>query len=491
MTISLGQLVTEDAALGGALPADFLYGASTAAFQIEGSPAAEGKGPSVWDRGLHGPRPGGGAYETGDEACDSYVRWREDVSVLKAMGANSYRFSISWPRIVPDGRADTPPNQAGLAHYAAMVDALLDAGITPVVTLFHWDVPVALDDEYGGFESARIVPDFTAYARAVFAALPRVKHWITVNEPFVWASINASVLKTDWSDAKWAAYTRHTLLAHAAVVDMYRREFCDAGGGQIGITLNMDWVAPIDESKAAQQATLDLIDFWLGMYAEPMYHGRFPASCLRRFGEGPDGLYFTPAEWALVRGSNDFFGLNHYGTSYATGRPLPPSAGAAERSFGPYERVHERDGVPIGNRGEGGHPHDVPWGFGAILRHVHTHYTGPAAQTQAQGGRFPIYVTENGFAVAGEEHMSAAEVQDDVQRQNYFVGYVREMVRAVQDGVDVGGYMAWSLLDNLEWSNGFGPRFGITAVGPAPAFTRTPKDSAYMLRRVFAHLIRK
>ncbi|BEJ10623.1 hypothetical protein CspHIS471_0100450 [Cutaneotrichosporon sp. HIS471] len=325
MTAKIEQLITGDPALKGALPPDFIYAGSTAAFQIEGSPNADGKGPSVWDRLLHGPKPDGGEWDNGDVACDSYVRWREDLAVLKAMGANAYRFSISWPRIIPDGHATTAPNAAGIAHYAEMVDAVVDAGLAPVVTLFHWDIPAALDDAYGGFDSEKIIPDFVAYARVVFTAFPKVKHWITINEPFIWTLANAAVLKPEgWNDDKWADYVRHMLLAHAAVVDMYRREF---GPGQIGISLNMDWVVPIDDSHQAKTATQDIIDHWLGM--------------------------------------------------------------------------------------------------------------------------------------------------------------------AVMDGVDVGAYMAWSLLDNLEWSNGFGPRFGITAVGPAPEFKRTPKDSAYLLRRVFEHLIRK
>ncbi|KAK4684015.1 hypothetical protein P7C73_g6191, partial [Tremellales sp. Uapishka_1] len=487
----MSGFVTSDPKLKGVLPSSFLYGAASASYQIEGAPTKDGKGPSVWDAALKGK-------ENGDIACDSYHLWKDDIQLLKKYGCNTYRFSISWPRILPRGISHLSLafvtsdrcmagdlgeaiNEAGIKYYSDLVDALLAANIKPFVTIYHWDHPLALEDRYRGFESENIIPDFVGYAKVLFERLgDRVKDWVTINEPLVVTMLGGVVLKKQSWDMKinHIQYVRTLILSHAYTVDLYRREFQPTQGGQIGITLNLDWVEPINDTQLAVDAAQIELDYVCGMFADPIYLGRFPPSMRSVYGEHfPE---FSDEQWKIVIGSSDFFGLNSYGTSYATGRVIQPETDPGKISFGLHEKVTEKDGKPIGNRGHNGHPYDVPWGFRNLLRYIQKRYAGPT--------NVPIYITENGFATQGEADMSLEEQVNDIQRQHYYLGYLKEMIEAVRDeGVDVRGYMAWSLLDNLEWMFGYTPRFGITCVDRNNGCKRTPKDSAGILREIFAH----
>jgi beta-glucosidase len=265
-------------------------------------------------------------------------------------------------------------------------------------------------------------------------------------------------------------------------VDLYRREFTREGS-KIGIALNIDWMVPLDDSPAARKAADIGISHWLGMYADPIYYGEFPSTCIERFGPT---LSLTAEEWALVKGSTDFFGLNHYSTSYTTGELIPyESANGVERCFGLVRTTLEKDGVPIGPTGQNNHPIQVPWGFRQLVQHVHKRYIAPSGQR--------LYITENGFATKDEGERPLEQIIRDTERQAYYALYLRELAEAARDdGVNVGGYMAWSLLDNLEWTGGWAPRFGVTYVDRStPEYKRIPKDSAFMLQRVFQHLVKK
>lgn len=220
----------------------------------------------------------------------------------------------------------------------------------------------------------------------------------------------------------------------------------------------------------------------MGLYADPIYIGEFSDVLKKEFGDLlPE---FTSEEAKLVKGSSEFFGLNHYGTSYTTGRRPPKDAPVRAVAFGAAERVFEKDGKLIGVKGENGHPYTVPWGFRKLLNFIHERYT--------KNLRIKIYITENGFPVEGEQHLSLEEQVNDTLRQEYFAQYVEAMLKAItEDGVAVGGYMAWSLLDNLEWIMGYGPRFGITVVDRKDNFKRTPKNSAYALRDMFVYALQR
>ncbi|WOO79093.1 Beta-glucosidase 1B [Vanrija pseudolonga] len=483
-------LITQDESLRGVLPKDFWYAAATAAYQIEGAWNEDGKGVGIWDELMN--KPEWDATGNGMIACDSYHLWKEDIALIKSYGMNSYRFSISWSRVKPKGGADDEVNEKGIEYYNNLINGLLAEGITPWITIFHWDTPAELDHRYEGFaDTEQIVRDFTSYANLLFERFgDRVKNWITYNEPLVYTGYNAQFFKRDvWTDALQAKYTRSAILCHAHAVNLYHKQFAPTQGGQIGIVLNIDWVTPIDDSHEARAAAQASNDFMLGQYADPIYLGFIPQTLIDRF--GADHMYFTPEEWRVINeAGSDFFGLNHYSTAYATGKWLKPEeATVLQRAEGLQERVKEdKNGKVIGNRGQYGHPYDVPWGFRELLRHIHARYL------RRSGLR--LYITENGFAADQEFKMTREEAchgDANRQQQTYYANYIREVAQAVRDdGIDIGGYMCWSLLDNCEWTTGMVPRFGLTAVDfESPKRTRYPKDTVWMLRRVMDHLIKQ
>ncbi|WWD18288.1 hypothetical protein CI109_102738 [Kwoniella shandongensis] len=469
------QIITSEPRLKGSLPSDFLWGAASASYQIEGGYDADGKGPSVYDVLWKD-------QANGEIACDSYHLWREDIAVLKKYGMKAYRFSINWPRVITLGGANDPINEKGLEYYSTLIDALIEADIEPIVTIYHWELPYALYERYQGFYSKKeMLPDFLRYAELLFERFgARVKNWITINEPHIITTAACHLYKGKWNPEtdipRWA---ESMLLCHGATVDLYRRKFQTRQGGKIGITLDIDWTEPIDDSSEARHAH----ETWMGhvarLYADPIFYGRFPDSLMEYYGEHAPS--FTEEEWKLVKGSTDFLGLNHYGTSWVTGEQWTlGEAPRMESCSGRVKRVFVKDGVVIGNRGNNGHPHDVPWGFRKLILWLHTNYTKSA--------QIPLMVTENGFSVDGEIDLTFEEKIHDVQRQHYYAGYIKEMLEAMVDqGVEMSGYFAWSLLDNLEWTSGWVPRFGITVVDRENDFARYPKDSAYMLGRIFRY----
>jgi len=454
-----------------AFPTGFQWGVATAAYQIEGAAAEGGRTPCIWDTFSATPgkvRNG----DTGAVACDHYHRWREDVALMRDLGLQAYRFSISWSRLLPAARGE--PNPEAVAFYGALVDELLASGIRPLVTLYHWDLPQSLEDEYGGWLGRGVVEDFEHFAATCFALFgDRVKDWITFNEP--WCSTVLGYANGEMAPGRSVApatepylAAHHIILSHARAVRRYRAEFLEAQGGRIGITLNMDWREPLTASSADRAAAQRALDWQLGWFADPIWRGDYPESMRRRCGERLPA--FTPEERQLVRGSSDFFGLNHYSTAYASA----PEGQAETRSM-------------WGNLQAGGYFDDqevqltddpawkrtdmdwgvVPWGLGRMCEYIQREYS-PA------GG---ILVTENGCATAGEDAAVAAQ---DVERVEFLQGYLAQLHGAIAAGADVRGYFAWSLLDNFEWALGFSKRFGLVHVDYATQH-RTPKASAGVL----------
>ncbi|TXT05691.1 uncharacterized protein COLE_07011 [Cutaneotrichosporon oleaginosum] len=463
-----------------ALRSDFIWGFATAAAQIEGGgaeqEAASGRGPSIWDYFCDQPgKIADGAKVT--DTCDFYTRWKEDLAMMKSLGANSYRFSISWPRVIPLGGKDDPVNKQGLQFYSDVIDECLRLGMTPFVTLYHWDLPLELYKRYGGWlDKERVTADFVRYARLCFETYgDRVQNWITLNEPWVVAALGHAagafapcVPRVRANPSGHVSNTEpwivgHSLLiAHAHAVHAYRTEFAHQRG-TIGITLNGDWAEPYDASPDNVKAAQDKMDAAVGWFADPVYLGHYPASLKAMLRDRlPD---FTPAEIALVHGSSDFYGCN-YTTNMV-------KAGADDETNGNAHLLFEGpDGVPLAPESDLGWLRDVPWGFRKHLNYLYKRY-----------GK-PIYITENGYAVKGESEMSAADAVRDADRVHYFEGYLGAVRDAVADGVDVRSYFAWSCYDNFEWASGLGPRFGCVRVD-YDTKKRTVKDSARFIGQWF------
>ncbi|KAF6758049.1 beta-glucosidase [Ephemerocybe angulata] len=469
------------------LPKDFIWGFATAAFQIEGSANVDGRGKSIWDdfAKLPGKTLDGG---NGDVATDSYRLWKEDIALLASYGVRSYRFSISWSRVIPLGGRNDPVNQAGIDFYSKFVDELLAHGIQPFVTLYHWDLPQGLQDRYGGWlNKDEIVKDFTNYAKICFEALgDRVEHWLTINEPWCCAilghgrgvfapgrsSDRSRNPEGDSSTEPWIV-AHHIILAHAHAVKLYRDEYKSTQKGQIGITLNGDWALPYDNTPENIAAAQHALDFAIGEYPfsyalaslDPVYLGFYPPYMREVLGDRmPD---FTEEEWSVVKGSSDFYGMNTYTTNLCR-------AGGEDEFQGNVDYTFTRpDGSQLGAQAHCAWLQDYPDGFRQLLNYIWKRY------------KMPIYVTENGFAVKGENDMPVEEAVKDYDRIHYFQGTTKALLDAINvDDVDIRSYFPWSLLDNFEWADGYTTRFGITYVDYETQ-KRYPKESARFLVKWF------
>ncbi|KAF4302558.1 Glycoside hydrolase family 1 [Botryosphaeria dothidea] len=474
------------------LPKDFLWGFATASYQIEGAPNEDGRADSIWDSFCR--KPGKIADgSSGDVACDSYHRTDEDIALLKQCRAKAYRFSLSWSRIIPLGGRNDPVNEKGLQYYVKLADDLIAAGITPMVTLYHWDLPDELDKRYGGLlNKEEFVADYTNYARVVFKAFgSRVKYWITFNEPWCSSILGYSTglfapgrtsdrKKNPVGDSSREPWTvgHNLLIAHASAVKVYREEFKAKDGGQIGITLNGDYMYPWDpEDPRDVEAANRKHEFSISWFADPVYFGKYPDSMREQLGDRlPE---FTPEEAALVKGSNDFYGMNHYCANYVKHVDTEPDAndflGNLECSF------YNKNGECVGPETQS------PWlrpnglGFRKLLKWISDRY-----------GRPTIYVTENGTSLKGENDLPLEQLLEDDFRVKYFDDYIHALADAYsKDDVDVRGYMAWSLMDNFEWAEGYETRFGVCYVDYKGGQKRFPKKSARAIGEIFDSLMRK
>ncbi|KAL7423395.1 hypothetical protein Q5752_002699 [Cryptotrichosporon argae] len=454
----------------GKLPATFMWGYATAAQQIEG---AADRGESIWDRFAKEQSSKVQDASDGDVSCDSYHLFMDDVALLKEYKAKGYRFSVSWPRIVPLGGRDDPVSPAGVAYYNALIDALLAAGITPFVTLFHWDFPQALQDRYGGWLCKNeVLKDFTRYADVCFAAFgDRVQNWITINEPYVHSvpgwfngdtapgrSSDRTFSKEGDSETEPWIVGHHLMLAHAHAAKLYHRKYRAAQGGFISITLNGDWAEPWDDTEESHQAVARKMAAAIGWFADPVFLGH--ESALMREMLGDRLPTFTANEWELLRDSSDFYGCNTYTTNYIKSGGGDVSTGNAQLLFenAKGERLGEPCACPW--------LVSVPWGFRRHLKYLYKRY------------KKPIYVTEAGYARKNEHHMTHEDALNDIERAEYHTRYLNNLLAAVkEDGVDVRSYFGWTLLDNWEWSEGYIPRFGVTYVDFVTG-KRYPKLSA-------------
>jgi beta-glucosidase len=439
-------------------PKGFVWGAATASYQVEGAAREDGKGPSVWDMMCRRP----GAIwngQNGDVACDHYHRYREDVALMKSLALRGYRFSIAWSRVLPDGTGKV--NAKGLAFYDRLVDELLAAGIEPFVTLYHWDMPLAAYYR-GGWLNRESADWFAEYASAVARRLSdRVTHWMTLNEPVCFVDLGHKAGTHAPGDklpqAEVLRVAHHALLAHGRAVQALRANA--TARPRIGFAPFSSLYVPATSKKAdieaARQATFGFTrpTLWIhSWWNDPIFFGRYPEDGLKVF--APDAPPVRPGDMRTIRQPLDFFGLNNYHAQIVR-------AG--------------RDGEPEVV------PHDIGHPLTALRWVVRPDcmYWGPRFLYERYGK--PIYITENGMSNA--DIVSLDGKVHDSQRIDYLQRHLRELRRAIADGVDVRGYFQWSILDNFEWAEGFKERFGLVFVD-YPTQRRIPKDSAYWYRRV-------
>ena len=449
-----------------AVPADFLWGAATASYQVEGHPLADGACPSNWHRFTH--RRGKVQDGTnGDLACDHYHRFPEDIRHMKELGLGAYRFSLAWPRVVPEpGRL----NPRGLAFYDRLVDGLLEAGIRPFATLFHWDLPAWLEDR-GGFVRREALEHLDFYAEAVFRALgDRVGHWLTINEPMIYAFFGYVFGHfppgLHWRLRPAFAAAHHLLLGHARLVRLYRA-LTPTGGerapgaalpagslGGIGIANHLLHLRPLRpenprDLRAARRVEAVVNRFFL----DPLYFGRYPAEALQRVAR------YLPRGWEQdlpeMREPGDFLGLNYYSAQSYRHAPLAPVLGAVE--------------VPTPGARRSAMWEIAPQGLGALLRLLQTEYGNP-----------PVYITENGYPLP---ERPGADPLEDGERIEYLAAHVDEALRARGQGADLRGFFVWSLLDNFEWHLGNTMRFGLIRVDFAN-LQRSWRASAHWYREL-------
>jgi len=433
-------------------PPGFLWGAATSAYQVEGSPLADGAGLSIWHEFAHQPgRIANG--DTGDVACDHYRRYQSDVALMAQLGLTAYRFSIAWGRVLPAGRG--PVNGLGLAFYDRLVDCLLERGIAPVVTLYHWDLPAALQAR-GGWLEPDIAAWFAEYAAVAGRALAdRVALWATLNEP--WVVSDAGYLHGvhppgHRSPAEVPRVSHQLLRAHGAAVRALRAE----GAKQVGLVVNLEPQYPASDHPADLEAARQADAYVNRQFLDPVCLRRYPEELAQLFAEDwPD---FPPDDLALIAQPLDFLGINYYTRSVVRDdpgrRPLP------------WSRVHQH-----------GRQHTaLDWEvFPSGLLHALT-------WVQARYGPIPLYVTENGAAF--DDPPPANGIVDDPLRVAYLRDHLRAVQAALEQGVDLRGYFVWSLFDNFEWTAGYGKRFGLYYVDFASQ-RRIPKSSA----RYYAEVI--
>jgi beta-glucosidase len=433
-------------------PSNFIWGAATASYQIEGAWNEEGKGESIWDRFCHTSGKIAN-HDTGDIACDHYHLWPEDVSLMKYLGINAYRFSISWPRVLPEGRGAA--NQAGLDFYDRLVDGLLKLDIKPFVTLYHWDLPQSLQDE-GGWPARAIAHAFCDYTDLVTRLLgDRVKHWITINEPHIISFLGymeAAHAPGHCDLQETLAAAHHLMLSHGLAIPIISQ---NSPGAEVGISLNLYPQTPASASVEDREEAEHVdgkINRW---FLDPISGKGYPQDIVS-FYKNPMA-FVSEGDMETIAAPVDFLGVNYY------------SRGIARSSLIPEEKNEPRSIFSTGEFTDMGWE-VYPDGIRQLLERLHTDYDFPA-----------IYITENGAAC--RDMIDPSGNVDDPSRISYIKRHLIQLQKAIALGVPIRGYFVWSLLDNFEWVFGYTKRFGLVYVNYATQ-KRTPKTSALWYRQV-------
>ncbi|CAN1265567.1 Beta-glucosidase 44 [Linum perenne] len=474
----------EDVDAGGlsrkSFPTGFLFGTATSAYQVEGMASKEGRGPSIWDYFIQ-QKPGRVSNNaTGDVAVDQYHRYKEDVDIMVKMNFDAYRFSISWSRIFPNGTGKV--NEKGVAYYNRLIDYMLEKGITPYANLYHYDMPLALEKRYMGLLNRQVVKDYADYAEFCFKTFgDRVKNWMTFNEPRVTAALGydngifapGRCSKsygncTEGNSGTEPYIVAHNLiLAHAEAVKRYREKYQTCMPLRVGPKFNL--IELSENGTRINNHTFLTLDFFLYRFLHPIVYGEYPKTMQEILGNRLPK--FTKEEGKMVKGSFDYIGINQYTAYYM----YDPHQKNQPKELG-YQQdwnagfAFAKNGVPIGPRAHSYWLYNVPWGLYKCLMYVKERYGNPT-----------VILSENGMDQPG--NVTFPEVLRDTVRVNYYKGYLQQLQKAVDDGANVIGYFAWSLLDNFEWLSGYTSRFGIVYVDYGN-LKRYPKMSAYWFQKM-------
>ncbi|XP_024007504.1 myrosinase isoform X3 [Eutrema salsugineum] len=468
---------------------DFIFGVASSAYQVEGG---RGRGFNVWDEFTHRyPEKAGKDLANGDTTCESYTRWQKDIDIMDELNATGYRFSFAWSRIIPKGKVSRGVNQGGLDYYHQLIDGLLAKKITPFVTLFHWDLPQTLQDEYEGFLDRTIIDDFRDYADLCFKEFGgKVKHWITINQLYT-VPTRGYAIGTDApgrcspavddrcyggnSSTEPYIVAHNQLLAHAAVVDLYRTKY-KFQGGKIGPVMITRWFLPYNETdEGCINATKTMKEFFFGWFMEPLTKGKYPDIMRKSLGRKlPD---FTEAEAKLVAGSYDFLGLNYYVTQYVqpNNTIVPPENHTAMMDPNTTLTYNNSRGEFIGPFSLEDDPtknaYYYPKGIYYVMDYFKNKYSDPL-----------IYITENGISSFGNETREVAV--NDTKRIDYLCSHLCFLRKVIKEkGVNVKGYFAWSLGDNYEFCKGFTVRFGLSYVNWTDLNDRNLKASGQWFQK--------
>ncbi|XP_059661909.1 beta-glucosidase 46-like [Cornus florida] len=469
-------------------PSNFLFGTASSSYQFEGAFLSEGKGLNNWDVFSHKP---GKIMDgsNGDIAVDHYHRYLKDIDLMDFMGVNSFRFSISWARILPKGRFGNV-NMAGIKHYNELIDALLHKGIQPFVTLIHYDIPQELEDRYGAWLCPEVQDDFRYYADICFKHFgDRVKYWVTINEPNVAvirgyrsgmyppSHCSGSFGNCSNGDSEREPFiaAHNMILSHAAAVDIYRTKYQKNQGGNIGIVMNALWFEPISNSLEDELAVERAQSFYMNWFLDPIIFGKYPAEMSEILGSALPA--FSKKDLDQLKKGVDFIGINHYTSFYIKDCMFSVCeyGPGVSRTEGYILRTAQKDGVYIGE------PTDVDWlyiypqGMDKMVTYLKDRYNNT-----------PMFITENGF---GEMSSPSSDIEvflNDVRRVEYMNAYLDALVTAMRKGADVRGYFSWSLLDNFEWTSGYTVRFGLHHVDYS-TLNRTPKLSAAWYKQLIAN----
>nr|BAO04180.1 hypothetical protein [Delphinium grandiflorum] len=457
------EISTAAAYSRGDFPAEFVFGSGTSAYQVEGAAAEDGRTPSIWDTAAHS----GKSKDNGDIACDQYHKYKEDVQLMVDTGLEAYRFSISWSRLIPNGRG--PVNPKGLEYYNNLINELVSHGIEPHVTLFHYDLPQILEDEYEGWLSRKIVDDFTAYAEVCFREFgDRVSHWTTLNEVnvFILGGYDVGSLPPQRCSSPFGNCTsgnstsepyivaHNCLLAHASVARLYKRKYQAKQHGLIGLNLFVYYFVPLTNTTEDVMATQRANDFFVGWFMDPLVFGDYPSILKKNAGARLPS--FTQQESDQVKSSFDFIGLNHYTTLHVKDDPERLKAKQRDQlaDMGATitdEMIHT-DEYPI-----------IPSGMQGSLEYFKQKYRNP-----------PIYIHENGQVLPRNSSLH------DTSRVKYLEAYIGSLLDALRNGSNTIGYFTWSFMDLYELLSGYETSFGLYFVDMEdPDLKRYPKLSAY------------
>ncbi|KAM1209534.1 hypothetical protein ACFX2J_015056 [Malus domestica] len=474
-------------------PVDFFIGVGTSAAQTEGAVEEEGRSPSVWD---HRAKILPGAIRDSkkfSKAIDGYRRYMEDIQLVKELGVNSYRFSISWSRILPKGSISGGVNQLGVDHYNRLINELIRNGIEPFVTIYHFDLPQVLQEKYGGLMNHMFVKDFSDYAELCFKLFgDRVRHWFTINEPNVLAQYGYEIgiappgrcslpqgrcglgspprcmvpvgpcnFGGNSSTEPYIA-AHHIILAHATAVKLYKERYQVEQNGEIGIVLATKYFKPYSNSQEDQAAAKRLFDFYLGWFMGPLVFGKYPQSMKELVKERLPT--FSAEEKSLVKGNLGFVGLNYYESVHAKYRPPPPAENLSY-SFDSWAEEKDMKDVP------GVSENHWPQGLQKLMNYVKNEYRSPQ-----------IYISENGYGNPRNDRLPLDEQAKDPNRISYIARHLYWLNKAMKNGANVKGYFCWALFDDFEWGIGLSQQVGLYYVDFEDNYKRYPKQSAKWFR---------